>query len=757
MDNNNFENLTDGLDSQELSLESILAEFKAESQLYGETADKPEDKSLPIIMESSSQNAGEAKISSAMDFIESMAEDEPLEKPPSVTDFQGGGKDAFFPPGEKAQTEHSSEALSESKKTDFSLFERPAKNPPPPEKPKPLTDEDIWNMAANIESSDESYAPMGDYSVLDDDVPEEPDLREKFYAPLLELISSASARREEKRLKKKEMDRQRREDLPPELSPQRASGLYADQAFSLRLRCIFAAGLCLVLLYLSYGLPAFGVLGSSLIIRTLVCLVFQLVVMLIGLDVIANGFISLFEGKPGVESLISVSCLISLIDAVVMVISGNTALGLPFCAVSSLSVLFALCGSYLSCAGFALSFKVASLPKEPSLVMSQQNIGGDGRVLFKAKRPVTGFVRESEQSDLFEMVYSFLAPFLLVAAPVLSLFCFIASDKCSSFLRTLSACTCVSASFSALLGFALPFYVLTKRLSRSGVAIAGYSGASELGRLRQVVITDIDLFPRRTVSIADINIEEGSYPDKVISYTGSMIAAAGLGIAPVFTELMKKNNCSMQRVEDFACHEGGGVVARINGDKVYVGSAGFIRLMGIRIEKGSVSASAVCTAINDVYAGSFEINYTPISSVQRALVSLLSGKTQPLFAIRDFNITPLLIKQKFRLPSSSYDFPSFADRYLISSRESQENGSVIGMFARGGLNSVAGLMLRGRRLYLGSVLCAALSVLGTLVGMVLMLSLCWAGAFDSAGVANVMTFMLLWLSPVFVISLWLKN
>ncbi|NLV86482.1 MAG: hypothetical protein GX025_04620 [Clostridiales bacterium] len=757
MDNNNFENITDGLDGQELSLESILAEFKAESEVYGKAEDKAEDKSHPIVMENSSQNAGEAKISSAMDFIESVAVDEPLEKSSARKSFQDRDKDAFFPSVEKSTAEHSAKAFPAEEKTDFPSFEKPQKNPPPPEKPKPLTDEDIWNMAANIESSSESYAPSGEYSVLEDDVPEEPDLREKFYAPLIGLISSASAKREEKRLKKKERAEQRRKDTPPELPSQRASDLYAAQALSLRLRCILAAGLCLVLLYLSYGLPAFGILGSSLIIRAFVCLVFQLVVMLIGLDVITNGLMRLFKGKPSVESLISVSCLVSAVDAVVMVITGNTALGLPFCAVSSLSVLFALCGSYLSCAGYALSFKVASLPKDPSVVMSQQNIGEDGRVLAKAKRPVTGFVRESEQSDVFEMVYSFLAPFLLVAAPVLSLFCFIASDKCASFLRTLSACTSVSASFSALLGFALPFYVLTKRLARSGVAIAGYSGASELGRLRQVVITDTDLFPRRTVSIADISIEEGSYPDKVISYTGSMIAAAGLGIAPVFTELMKKNNCSMQRVEDFACHEGGGVVARINGDKVYVGSASFIRLMGIRVEKGSVSASAVCIAVNDVYVGSFEINYTPITSVQRALVSLLSRKTQPLFAIRDFNITPMLVKQKFRLPSSSYDFPSFADRYLISSEESLENGSVVGMFARGGLNSVAGLMLRGRRLYLGSVLCAALSVFGTLAGMVLMLSLCWAGAFDSAGVANVLTFMLLWLSPVLVISLWLKN
>ena len=540
------------------------------------------------------------------------------------------------------------------------------------------------------------------------------------------------------------------------MSPEKASRLYMDQALSMRLRCFFATFLCLVLVWLSYGLPAMGLLGDSELMRATVCLILELIVMLLGLDIFTNGLVSLFR-SPSANSLIALSCIISVADAVYIIITKNTSDGLPFSAVSSLSMMFALWGSYLECKSFAFSFRTAAIPKAPFVILSEDGSDDLGRVLVKVQRPVTGFVRKSEEADIFENAFSLFTPLLIIFAVVLSLFCFFASQKCDNLIHTLSAGLTVCASFSAVFGFAFPFYVITKRLSRSGVAIAGYAGCADLGKISQVVIKDKDIFPVRTLSIANITVTDGFYPDKVISFTSSMLSAAGMGIASLFTELMKKNGYSMQKVDDFACHEGGGIIARINGDQVYVGSSSFMQLMGIRIQKGAGSNTAVYTAINDELAGVFEVNYVPVSSVQKGLITLLRGKTEPVFAVRDFNITPMLVKQKFRLPKESYDFPSFADRYAISSSEVEEEGSVAAMFARGGLNSVAGLVKRGKALYNGLLICAVLSILGAFMGMILMLAMCWTGTFSSASSANAITFMILWLVPVLVISLGLRR
>lgn len=617
-----------------------------------------------------------------------------------------------------------------------------------------------WDFSVK-DTAAERYAPTGNYeeeiSGSEVEADEVSGFREKVVLPVLGLFADAAAKREAKRREAQARMEHERASRPPEMAPEAAARLYADQAQSLRIRCLMASALCAVLVWLGYGLPAAGLLGSSVRISTFTCLILELAVMVAGLDIFSNGLKLLFQKKPGAESLIAVSCVVSALDAVYTIVAQDYGAGLPFCAVSALSLTAALWGYYLSCKSFALSFLVAARSKEPTVILSEDGGEENGRVLVHARRPVTGFVRSCEEADLFEKTYSYFTPILLIFSLILSLFCFVASKKCDNFAHTLDAAVAVSASLSAVLGFSFPFYTLTKRLSHSGVAVAGYAGAAELGRIRRVVLKDKDLFPARTLSLANITVEDGFYPDRVVSYTASMIAAAGLGVSPVFMDLVKKNGYTMKPIGDFTVQESGGIVARVNGDLVYVGSAAFMKLMGVSVRKGTASKTAICTAINDTLAGIFEINYAPVASVQRGLMTLLRGGTEPVFAVRDFNVTPMLVQQKFRLPRKNYEFPSFANRYRISSDETEAEGTVAAVFPRGGLNAVAGLIKRGRKLYRSLIICDFLSVLGSFVGMVLMLTMCWQGVWESASCANAMSFMLLWLVPVFVISYGLKD
>ena len=615
-----------------------------------------------------------------------------------------------------------------------------------------------WDFSAG-DRAGERYAPAGSYEdeLSGLDAEEVPGFREKIVLPILGLFTDAAAKREERRREALARAERERQSRPPEMPPETAARLYADQAQSLRIRSILASAVCIVLVWLSYGLPAAGALGTSVRIRSFTCLVLELIVLVLGLDIFSNGLKTLFQKRPGAESLIAVSCLVSALDAVCIIVFKTYAVGLPFCAVSALSLTAALWGYYLSCKSFALSFLTVTRSPSPTVILSEDGGEENGRVLVHVRRPVTGFVRSSEEADLFEKTYAYFTPILLIFALVLSLVCFLGSKSCGNFPHTLAAAVSVSASFSTVLGFAFPFYIVTKRLARSGVAVAGSAGAAELGRIRRVVLKDKDLFPARTLALANISVEDGFSPDRVTSCTASLIAAAGLGIAPVFTELMKKNGYSMRPIEDFSVQESGGIVARVGGDLVYVGSAAFMKLMGVRIGKGAASKTAVCTAINDTLAGIYEIGYTPVTSVQRGLMTLLHGGSEPVFAVRDFNVTPMLVQQKFRLPRKNYEFPSFATRYEISSDETENEGTVAAVFPRGGLNAVAGLIHRGRRLWRSLILCDVLSLLGSFVGMIIMLAMCWKGVWSSASCANAMSFMLLWLVPVFVISYGLKD
>lgn len=780
MDNNlNSENRIDS-SGADVSLEDILAEFKAEEKLsLTSLRSEVAARSRYLVMESGGRPLGQVQLSSSGTPINPADEDAfPVQDTaPAPAETDRAAQSAREPEGADALDADvkiwscspidGEDPYRYAPKADYAA--RAARKPlhadvsASAEPDFPVANSaQVLSDAETSEITEERFSPENPEEIDSDAYrgqgsEHRPDFREKVLSPLLGLLAASAVKREEKRqAEKARLETEMKQQLP-EMSAQKASFLYAEQASSLKLRCLLAGFLCLVLVYLSCGLPAMGLLGGSLKVRTLVCLVLELVAMVVGLDVFSNGLVALFRRNPGIESLIAVSCLVSIAEAVYSVAANDFSAGLPFCAVSALSITFCLLGYYFNCKSLSLSFRTAALLKNPSVILSEDGGEENGRVLVSLKRPVTGFVRKSEQADIFEKTYTYFAPLLIIFSVVLSLLCYFASDKCDNFLHTLSASISVCASLSAVLGFSFPFYVLTQRLARSGAAIAGFSGCSELGRIRRLVVKDKDLFPVRTLSIAGVSVEEGFFPDKVTAYTTSMVASAGMGIAPVFTELMKKNGYTMRKVEDFACHEGGGIVARIGGDMVYVGSSSFIQLMGIRLQKGAASKSAVYTAINDTLAGVFEIAYTPVTSVQRGLLTLLRSKIDPVFAVRDFNITPMLIKQKFRLPKENFDFPSFADRYRISAEQTEDEGLVAAVFARGGLNAVSGLIKRGRRLYNSVLLCLILSVLGAFIGMLLMLAMCWTGAYDSASCANVIAFMLLWLVPVFVVSYGLKR
>ena len=547
------------------------------------------------------------------------------------------------------------------------------------------------------------------------------------------------------------------EEELPEVSPAKAAKHYSSQIAPLKLRGTLAAIISVVMIYVSLGyeigFPLPSALSGSIQNMSGLCLVMLLSVIMLGLDIFTNGVVSLLRLKPRAETLVALSCIISLLDsAFIMLFSSGEAEYIPFCAVSALSMAFSILGSRLLCSGLRASFRTAASGGSPQIATGESGISEDGAVLMRTRRGAEGFVRAGEEADCGDTAYSVATPFFIVAVFVLSLLAAVHTGL-SNFLHILSAVMGTCASFSCLMAFSLPFSAMARRLLQSGAALAGWAGTGDIGRCRGLVVTDTDIFPPTAITIDSTRILEGMFADKVISYTGSLLAASGAGVSAAFTELMRRNGYTMYRVDDFSPREGGGLVANILGEQVYVGSSGFMQLMGIRMPRSFVAKNVVFTAISGNLVGIFHIGYNPLPSAQRALVALLQAKGNPYFAIRDFNITPQLISEKFNLPAESFEFPAFEDRYRLSAAEHESAEPPAAVLSRDNLSSIVETFSGGKRLFNAARLCVALSLLSSIVGMLLMFFLCWTGAFDSASVGNMVMFMLLWLAPIFIITL----
>ena len=540
------------------------------------------------------------------------------------------------------------------------------------------------------------------------------------------------------------------ENEEPEISAKKAAKYYSSQARPLRTRCRIAFFLCIVLAWISFQLPMAGLLGKSLAAQAGASLVLTLAVMITALDVFTAGLRQLCDLRPGAEALAALSALLACLDCALVMAGHGSAL--PYCGPAALSLTAALWGNRLSCTALRRTFSTAAGAKNPTILTSESSAGRSGSVLMRAPIGSHSIVRRSEQPDLTQSVYAAAAPVLVVLSLLLSVLASLGGR--GNFLHAFSAFITVSAALSSFFAFPLSYAIAARRLRNTGAAILGWAGCAELGRKRRILITDDDIFPNGTVNFTAINIQEGVFIDKVVSYTASLLAAAGSGVAGKFMELVTRRGYSLVDIGPYTCHEGGGLSAVIRDEQILVGSANYMTLMGIHLPSNMEARNSICTAINGELVAVFTMEYTPVTSVQDALVTLLRGRIQGIFAIRDFNITPLMLRQLFRIPTDNLAFPSFRERYrMAAAAVTGKTGPTCAVIARNGMMPLVETAEAGRRLYNTCRISTVISLVGTVLGIFILFLLFRTGSYDTVSAGNVLSYMLLWALPVVILAM----
>ena len=565
-------------------------------------------------------------------------------------------------------------------------------------------------------------------------------------ARLAGLAAAASIRREQRRTQPPPEP----EDAEKEMEPRKAARHYAAQMPSLRMRAAGASLICLLLIWItlsvSFGWPLPGELENNLRSAALVCVAGAFTVVLLGLDIATSGFMSLLRGRPGAESLIVLSGLAAAADTIAFIVTDNADRGLPYLAIPAAAMVFALWGAWLTGRGYYDSFMTFFHIKDPSCVSSVELAEGDGRGLITSRRDTRGFIRRSEEPGPAESIAG--AGFIPMAVGVLalSLATAIGSGDAGSFFHVFSLMTGILASFGWLFSYPLLFARTARHLMMGGAAVAGWFGAREIGRSGRLVLSDADIFPPLAMEITGIRIMDKTGADTVISLTGSMLATAGTGSAAVFTELMRHHNAALQQVDDFTVGEGG-ARGTVGGREVRVGTAGFMHLSAVKIPDKVKAEDALYTAVDGELAGVFLFRYRPLAEVQRALFSLRSSRRKPIFAVRDFNIDPMQLRRAFGVSTEGFRFPTFPERYRLSSLSGEEGSPVAGVVGFQGLEGLVDLYESGRGLYRMGRLCAWVCLGSAILGIVLCIAPCWLGNWAAVSAGRILIYMLLWLLP----------
>lgn len=620
---------------------------------------------------------------------------------------------------------------------------------------KPVqNDELVTDGISDEDISPEDYAEDGDYEAGKDEEPKPKrcerrkarSFSELVVTPFISALALIALKVQQSKLPLS-FSADDDEELGEELPPEKASRFYENFIGGLHIRVRIAFVLSLVLTYISFGLPVTGAMNATAV-KSAVALILLLAVMICGLDIMTSGLIAIVHRRPNANTLITLSALFCVIDGF-LAACGVKGTKLPFCAIPALTISFSLLGSLLNCRSSRIVFNTVSSSRKPYTVTAETSVTGDGVTILKSRMTTKGFVRRTEEAGPDETVYGVMAPYLIVIALLLSLISAAVSKSFAQFAHILSGIFVCAAPLAILLTYPLANFVSAKTLIKSGSAIAGWSGIYDIGKCRHMIITDFDLFPKGSVTISQTRIFAGMKPEKVVSLAGSMIAASGSALSPAFAELMKQGKGSLLRVENFRCHEGGGLIAMVDGVEVYCGSASFMHLMGVHLPDMFKIKNCVYVSEGDTICGMFQMEYTPVDSVRDALYMLMRSDRHPVFAVRDFNITPQLLSVKYNIPTDGFDFPSFAQRYEISGAEPSEASKPAALVSREGLGAFVHLAEHAKGLYTRVRVSVMLSVMSTVIGMIVMFILSLTGQMT---VTAVLSFLLVWLIPVLIIG-----
>jgi len=574
---------------------------------------------------------------------------------------------------------------------------------------------------------------------------------EKIQAPLIRFLA---IRRTRKTLREQEAASWPQPvDIrqTPELPPKKASRFYRAQLGPLRLRLLLCVFLTLVALWIGCGLPLSGSLRSSPGLQAGVSLVFLLAAMVCALDIVTAGVRQFLSFQASLEALCASGCLFAAVDCIFVMagLSGAT----PYCGAACLTLCAALLANYCKCLAAGSNLNAPAKEETVSVLTAEQESSGDLPTLIRSERNNPGIVRRSEQADGGQMTYSYAAPALMILSLALGIISTIGSDW-ALIVHHISAYYAVACSAAGFLCFALPYLVAVIHLRKTGSSIAGWAGCADIGRSHRVIVTDTDMFPTGTIRLAGVSLQEGESAEKAVSYLVSLLTVSGSSVTEAFGELMERRRYSVLTVENFKCHDGGGLSAYIHGEYVLAGSSGFLNLSGIRIPRELDTHNAICLAVSNELIGVFSMKYTPVKGVQYALNLLTQGKTQPVFAIRDFNITPLMIQELFKIPAINFEFPSFRERYRLSSLSASKETEPAAVLHRPGIRCAVETAEIGRKLYLACILGAAASVFSALIGFFFVFMMLRNGGAASVSCGKMLAYSLLWMLPVCGAAFW---
>ncbi len=548
---------------------------------------------------------------------------------------------------------------------------------------------------------------------------------------------------------------------PPDIPPRELAARYLRGISALRLECAGALLLSLGLFLLSM-LATVWDLPGPVIFRTgqepyFIALGGFLLTVLLCLRVLKTGLGSLFSGSPGMETVALFATLFTLTDALTMKFMDLRPESLPLFAPCALVLSFQLWGTYWKRRQNRQACRTAASAAQPDC-MTVEPAQWNGRAVYRRREGTAlGFGSQIQQEDGAQRLFRYYTPLLLLLALALSALATLAIKRQPElFFWSFSATLIAGATLSGTLCVSMPFRGLSRRLSKLGVALAGWPAVQKAWGGSGLLVEDGDLFPPGSVELTGFQFFGNRPPEEIISVTASVIREAKSGLTSLFWNLLRLEDGAYVEVEDLK-QQNDGISATALGRNVMVGTPDYLERYGVALPPDVRVPMGVFTAIDGQFSGQFVLDYLMHRHSGPAMESLLHSRITPISVAMDFNLLPQTLKKLFRFPWERMAFPEVGQREKLLNSPVPRGSRLFAVLCRDGLLPPATAAVGAQRLRGAVGLATRFTCIASVCGMALVCYLSAAAALSALSAGSLCLFLLLWFLPVALISGWVNQ
>jgi Cu+-exporting ATPase len=339
-----------------------------------------------------------------------------------------------------------------------------------------------------------------------------------------------------------------------------------------------------------------------------------------------------------------------------------------------------------------------------SLVMRADAVGSE-TVLAQIVRLVSEAQRSRAPIQrLADQVAAWFAPAVIVAAIVTFIVWVIVGPEPRLAHALVSAVAVLIIACPCALGLATPMAVMvgTGRGARAGVLIRNAEALELLGKIDTLVLDKTGTLTEGKPHVAEIRPAPGGTGEDLLRLAASAERASEHPLAQAIVEEAQRRGVVLGDARGFQSVTGRGIVAAVDGRRVAIGNAAFLREQGIALAQDvEAGAHAILVAVDGRFAGTIAIADRLKPSAMPAVQALRRLGIRVVMLTGDSGSIALKIAEKLQLPTSDVEAEVLPEQKLEIIRRLQSEGHIVAM-AGDGINDAPALAAANVGLAMGT-------------------------------------------------------